>query len=74
MASIVGMPLREYLRKKQLDEAERLLTTTPLEVGEIAMCTGFGTESTFFRCFRKVYGMTPGQFREVRKCESAKKS
>lgn len=72
-ASIVGVPLRQYLRQKQLEEAERLLTRTPLPVGKIALHAGFGTASTFFRCFRRAHGMTPSQFREVRKCDSTDK-
>lgn len=65
--SIVGVPLREYLRTKQLEEAERLIVTTPLPMREIALHAGFGTTSTFYRCFRQAHGMTPGTFREVRK-------
>ncbi|HEX6639610.1 MAG TPA: AraC family transcriptional regulator [Thermoanaerobaculia bacterium] len=67
VVSIVGMPLREYLRSKQLDEAERLLTTTPLPISEIALYAGFGTTSTLYRCFKRARGITPGAFREVRK-------
>lgn len=64
---IVGMTLREYLRSKQLEEAERLLTTTPLPIAEIALHAGFGTTSTFYRCFKQARDTTPGSFREVRK-------
>jgi AraC-like DNA-binding protein len=67
VVSIVGVPLREYLRRRQLEEAERLLTTTPLPVSEIALHAGFGTTSTFYRCFKRAHGVTPGVFREVRK-------
>ena len=67
VASIVGMPLRVYLRSKQLEEAERLITNTPLPMHEIALHAGFGTTSTFYRCFKEARGMTPGRFREVRK-------
>lgn len=54
---------------KQLEYAERLLTITPLPVREIARRAGFGTTSTFNRCFRQRHGITPTGFREVRKCE-----
>ena len=66
-SSIVGVPLREYLRQKQLEEAERLITKTPLPMHEIALHAGFGTTSTFYRCFQAAHGMPPGRFREVRK-------
>lgn len=67
VATIVGMPLRVYLRKKQLEEAERLITRTPLTMHEIALHAGFGTTATFYRCFKRAHGMPPGEFREVRK-------
>lgn len=67
VVGIVGMTLREYLRKKQLEEAQRLLITTPLPVSQIALHAGFGTTSTFYRCFKQAHGMTPGAFREVKK-------
>lgn len=62
--SVVGMPLREYFRTKQLEEAERLIRTTPLLMRDIALHAGFGTVSTFYRCFRQAYGVPPGRFRE----------
>lgn len=65
--SIVGVSLREHLRRKQIEEAERLITTTPLPMYEIALHAGFGTTSTFYRCFRQAHSMAPGAFREVRK-------
>lgn len=67
VVAIAGMTLREYLRRRQLEEAERLITTTPLPFSEIALHAGFGTTSTFYRCFKQARGMTPGGFREVRK-------
>lgn len=67
VARMLGITLREYLRSRQLEEAERLLTTTPLPVAEIALHSGFGTTSTLYRCFKQAYGTTPGAFREVKK-------
>jgi AraC-like DNA-binding protein len=67
VVAIVGVTLREYLRRKQLEEAERLIVTTPLPMSEIALHAGFGTTSTFYRCFKQAHGMAPGAFREVRK-------
>lgn len=64
---IVGMPLRDFLRRKQLDYAVQLLKTTPLSAEEIAVRCGFGTVSTFYRWFRSAFGTTPAAFREVMK-------
>lgn len=64
---ILGLPLRDFLRKKQLEYAAQLLRTTPLPAEKIALRCGFGTVATFYRWFRAAYGTTPGAFREVKK-------
>ena len=65
--AILGASLLDYLRRKQLEEAERLITVTTLDMKEIALRAGFGTVSTFYRHFREAHGMSPGAFRQVRK-------
>lgn len=65
--AILGVSFLRFLRRKQLDEAERLLTVTTLSIKEIALRAGFGTVSTFYRHFCESYGMSPGAFRQVRK-------
>jgi len=64
---IVGTTLRDLLRAKQVAYAAKLLLATPLSVREIALRCGFGTVSTFYRCFESAHGMPPGVFREVKK-------
>jgi AraC-like DNA-binding protein len=64
---IVGMPVRDFLRAKQLAYAEQLLRTTPLTIEDIARRCAFGTLWTFHRWFREAHGMTPAAFREVMK-------
>jgi AraC-like DNA-binding protein len=64
---ILGMPLRIFLRKKQLAMAVKLLRRTPLTVEEIAVRCAFGTPSTFYRWFVAAYKVTPAAFRELKK-------
>ncbi|HEX6096910.1 MAG TPA: helix-turn-helix transcriptional regulator [Thermoanaerobaculia bacterium] len=64
---LTGQTLRDFLRAKQLQYAEQLLRVTPLPVDEIALCSGFGTPGTFYRCFYAKHAMTPGAFRELKK-------
>lgn len=61
---VLGVPLGDALRKRQLAFAERLLLETPLRVAEVAAAAAFGTERTFFRAFQKYYGTTPRAYRE----------
>jgi AraC-like DNA-binding protein len=62
---LIGMPLRDYLRRHQLTYAQHLLRTMPLTVtiDQIALASAFGTPWTFYRCFKAAYGMTPAQYR-----------
>jgi AraC-like DNA-binding protein len=64
---ILGMPLRDFLRRRQIEYAAQLLKTTPLSSKEIALRCGFGTVSTFLRWFRSTFDTTPAAYREVMK-------
>jgi AraC-like DNA-binding protein len=64
---ILGMPLRDYLRKNQVAYAVQLLRTTPLPAEDIAFRAGFGSVPTFYKWFRAAHGTTPTAFREVMK-------
>lgn len=64
---ILGMPLLRYMRQNQVARAVQLLLSTPLEAEEIALRAAFGSVPTFYKWFRMVHGMTPGEFREVKK-------
>ena len=54
----------EYVLSRRMQEAQRLLSTTSMSVGEIALITGFYDQSHFTKRFRKVTGMTPLAFRK----------
>lgn len=60
---LFGRSLREILRERQLEYAVYLLTTTPLSVVEVGHAAAFGDATTFFRVFRKHFGMTPHEYR-----------
>lgn len=58
-----GRPVLQYLLELRLAEARRLLTTTQLNIGEIALRTGFSDPNYFTRYFRRQTGITPGKYR-----------
>jgi AraC family transcriptional regulator len=64
---VIGEPIRQFLRKKQLAYAAHLLRSTSLTVDEIALEAGFGTHATFYRAFRKAFVTTPDAYRNVKK-------
>jgi AraC-like DNA-binding protein len=63
VAEVLGQPLIVVMRERQLAEAARLLRATTLPVAEIAVRSGFGQPRSFYRAFRRLWGMTPGEYR-----------
>ena len=65
-AQVLGESLHQYLRRKQVEYAARLLVRTPLSIEEIAARSAFGTRSTMHRWFVETYGIGPAEYRERR--------
>ncbi|NJP37726.1 response regulator transcription factor [Alkalicoccus luteus] len=57
------MTFSEYVTKKRLQLAKRLLLTTSLPITEIAEQTGYQTSKYFIRIFREHEGLTPSRYR-----------
>lgn len=49
-----------YLVRQRLEYARRLLRTSPLAVGEVALASGFENRCAFSRLFRQRFGTTAG--------------
>ncbi len=62
-SEIYGQPPRQYLSRLVLNEAKRLLLSTPKPVGEIADELHFESVSHFSRQFRRWTGMSPSAYR-----------
>ena len=61
--SITGVPPAKYLKTLRMQQAATLLTTTFLSVKEIVRRVGLTDESHFVRDFKRVYGVTPSNYR-----------
>jgi AraC-like DNA-binding protein len=59
-----GVNFIDYLTRVRLDKAEELLHSTFLTINEIAGRVGY-QPNYFLRIFKKVEGVTPGQYRET---------
>ncbi len=55
----------EYVRRLRIEYACRLMTTSDAPLVDIALAAGFADQTHFSRCFKRVTGMTPGQFRAL---------
>ena len=59
-----GMSCARTLTAMRGEEALRLLRNAPTQqVAEIAQASGFDSSATFYRVFRNLYGITPGDAR-----------
>ncbi len=61
--SEIGMTPAQYQKRLRLLEARRLLESTFLNVQEIMNRVGFNDDSHFVRDFKKLYHLTPAQYR-----------
>jgi len=57
----MGIPIRQYVLKKKVAEAEKLLKTTDMEVKQIAYIVGFQDPLYFSRTFRRFRGYPPSK-------------
>lgn len=55
---------KEYIIRRRLNEAKRLLKTTTSTVSEIAFTVGFNSESHFINTFTAQTGISPKKFRQ----------
>jgi AraC-like DNA-binding protein len=60
-----GMGMVDYIHELRLDRAKELMKDTDLSLKEIAEKVGFCHSVTMSRAFRKIEGVTPGQFRNI---------
>lgn len=58
--------ISDYIMKRRIAESQ-LLIVQNLPMTDIAYRVGFGSLSTFIRAFRTVTGMTPSEYRKLRK-------
>lgn len=64
---ICGRNFKELLQTKRLNRAEFLLRTTGMSVLDISERVGYDNSSYFYRIFRERFGVSPKEYREMRK-------
>jgi AraC family transcriptional regulator len=59
-----GSSPHRYLIERRVQMAKKLIACGKSALAQIALDAGFGSQSNFTRVFRRITGMTPGQYRE----------
>lgn len=61
-----GMPVSAYIDRLKCEHAKNLLLHSDMPISLIAISTGFASEFSFSKFFKRVEGMAPSQFRRSR--------
>ncbi len=64
-------PIR-YIITKRMEKAKELLSDTHLSITEIANLTGYTEAGSFIKTFKKILGVTPGEYRAKNSCRIEK--
>ncbi|MCG6205601.1 AraC family transcriptional regulator [Rhodopseudomonas sp. HC1] len=62
----LGMSVHQYVVSRRILKAKDLLASTDLPIVEVALESGFSSQSHLSEVFRKQLGVTPGLFRSAR--------
>jgi two-component system response regulator YesN len=62
---VTNVTITEYITKKRIDMAKKLLENTTEKVRDIALKCGYTSSHSFARAFRKTVGMSPTEYREA---------
>lgn len=60
-----GMPLKHFIVKTKMDEANFLLTDTNLDIKVIASRLGYPDAHNFARAYKQYTGLSPSAYREA---------
>lgn len=60
----LGMGVNEYICNTIMAEAERLLMTTSITIGEVSEKLGFSDQLYFSRRFKEIFGKSPREYRK----------
>ena len=65
-ADTVGMTIHDYVQRRQLTEAAKLLVFSDKPIIEVALICGYESQQAFSVAFKSMYKMPPAEYREKR--------
>lgn len=61
---IIGLPLHQYIKRRQLTEAARNLIFSEKTIVQIALDAGYDSQQAFMLAFKSMYKLSPNHFRK----------
>jgi AraC family transcriptional regulator len=61
----IGLAPHQYLTERRIRRAQEMIVRGGASLTEVAMDTGFGSQASFCRAFRKATGASPKAYREL---------
>jgi predicted transcriptional regulator YdeE/AraC-like DNA-binding protein len=62
---LVGLPLHQYIKRRQLTEAAKNLIFSDKQIIQIALDAGYDSQQAFILAFKNMYKLTPQKFRLI---------
>ena len=63
----IGMTMHDYLQRRQLTEAAKLLVFSNKSILDIALLAGYESQQAFHNAFKAMYKQAPNKYRELEK-------
>ena len=63
---VIGDSVNRHVMRLRVERAASMLTFSSWQIGEVALICGFKTQASFGREFKRIYEMTPRQFRAAK--------
>ncbi|WP_419820772.1 helix-turn-helix domain-containing protein [Anoxybacterium hadale] len=57
--------ITEYIQQRRMSQAEHLLSSTGLTIGQVAQTVGYSNAGRFAELFRLSTGLLPGEYRKI---------
>lgn len=67
LKSIIGLTPVDFIREIRIKRAVQLIDSGEYNFSQVAYMTGFNDPKYFSKCFKKVIGITPSEYKEKKK-------
>lgn len=64
LKNLTGLAPIEFIRELRIKRAAQLLKTGDYNVSQITYMVGMSDSRYFSKCFKKVYGVTPSEYKK----------